>query len=248
MMTQESARFVSIPGLRNIRDLGGLTCDGGTTRVGSLLRSEAPVDIGSAGRRALREWGLKTVVDLREAKERSLAPVDIVEPATAVHAVPLFGGPAILEEADGLLGLYRDVVERRGRQFRQVVRVVTAAGALPAMIACTAGKDRTGLVVAVILSALGVPDEEVVSDYALSEGALRGAFREAIVARARRAGMVRERALTQDMAPAHAMRQLLAHLRQEYGGAGSYLQQNGTAKSELDDLREVLVDRGGPAR
>jgi protein-tyrosine phosphatase len=69
-------------------------------------------------------------------------------------------------------GLYRFVIDERGSYVAAAVRHLCAPGALPALVHCSAGKDRTGLIVALVLAAAGVPDDVIAADYALSADAL----------------------------------------------------------------------------
>ena len=108
---------------------------------------------------------------------------------------------------------------------------------------CSAGKDRTGLVVGLVLSAVGVADEEVVGDYAKSEGSLSPEFRAELAARAVAAGFTRQPAVTAG-APAAIMRQTLASIRRRYGGTAEYLLGNGMSGDALALLRHALLSRG----
>jgi protein-tyrosine phosphatase len=122
-----------------------------------------------------------------------------------------------------------------------VIDKLTEPGALPALAHCTAGKDRTGMVIALILGAVGVPDETIVEDYALS-GAYLDPLLDELRAQAARDGLDMDwynRLLDTDPA---IMRRTLVHLREQYGGAEAYLRAAGVSGRQLELLRGALVE------
>jgi protein-tyrosine phosphatase len=233
--------MTGVPGTFNFRDLGGLRAGDGVTRHGVLMRSDAPVRLGDEGRAALRELGIRAAIDLREPVERELDPVDFDGLPIAVHARPLFDGSIDMEAPKELPGLYLDVVERCGPQIAGAIGLLGAADALPAVFFCSAGKDRTGLVAALTLSAVGVDDADVAAEYARTERVMQGSFRKALEARARAAGLNEQLLAVRLGAPAELMLGTLAELRRRHGGAADYLRANGMGSADLDALRSALV-------
>jgi protein-tyrosine phosphatase len=165
--------------LINLRDLGGLaTTGGGRTRSGVLLRSDSLVYASDADVHHLRHVvGLRTIVDLREADQ-----------AAAMGRGPLDGGDAGVATI-GYVSLpchdrgvtpdtrhlyYADLLERYGRHFAGLVRRIAADDAVPVLVHCQLGCDRTGTVIAMLLRLAGVRDEEICADYARSVGAAPG--------------------------------------------------------------------------
>jgi protein-tyrosine phosphatase len=230
-----------IPGTFNFRDLGGHPADRGVTRSGVLMRSDAPVALGEAGRDALRGLNVRTAIDLREPIERDLDPHDLAELGIEVHSRPVFDGGLDLDTRKGLPELYREVLETCGERLAGAIRLLSRPGALPAIIFCSAGKDRTGLVSALTLSAVGVGDRDVAGDYALTEAVLHGEFRTKLEARAKAAGLSEQALAVKLGAPAELMLELLADLRSKHGGAAGYLAQHGLRADELQSLRRALV-------
>lgn len=241
---------VAITATGNFRDLGGLPASGGTVREGLLMRSDALTDVTPAGLEALGALGLQTIVDLREPVERNLHPNALDGLAVRVREQPLFDGLIDMAQPRGLEELYLETLDVCGRQFARVVSVLCEPGALPALLHCSAGKDRTGLACAILLGAIGVAEAAIVEDYARSEAGLRGPTRERAKRRALAAGM-REQLLAQNFgSPPDVMRRALEHLDRRHGGALAYLRRHGVS-GDLEALRDALVapygDPGGRA-
>ncbi len=159
--------------LVNLRDLGGLpTQDGRRTRPGVLYRSDAPRH-GDRLPVFDREWPPRTVVDLRSPVERDGSPHPLESAVTDVRVIPLLGDvdPAhptseiVVALAGGLSTMYRAIVERTGSRVVEILHLAAHAPG-PLLVHCAAGKDRTGLVVAVLLRAVGVEPDAILADYA----------------------------------------------------------------------------------
>jgi protein-tyrosine phosphatase len=153
----------------NFRDVGGLPAgDGARTSHGVLYRGDAPRprDRPPAG---LRGWPPALVLDLREPRE-SGDPHPMAGPDTRVVQVPLLAGPHIGDwrTLPPLQELYRGSLNRAGEQIAEVLELLTAAAG-PALVHCAAGKDRTGVLVAVLLRAAGVSRSAVLQDYLRTE-------------------------------------------------------------------------------
>lgn len=151
--------------LANLRDIGGLsTVDGRVVRSGVYLRSDAPM-VGDA-LAGLSERSVETVIDLRSPVETQGArhPLDEI---TEVHSVPLALSlaPEFLAnyESDVPL-LYRLLATDGAPDLARIVRIVACSRG-PVLVHCSAGRDRTGVVTAAILGAVGVPREAIVADY-----------------------------------------------------------------------------------
>jgi protein-tyrosine phosphatase len=229
----------AVPGAFNLRDLGGIETSSGPVRPRLLLRSEALAHLAPEGRDALRRLGLRTAIDLREPIEREL---DRVELDAEVRAVPVLGGDVDTSAAADQRTLYREILERCGERIAAAARLLSEPDTTPALVFCSAGKDRTGLVCALVLSALGASDDDVAADYTLSEHAVTGAFRAELEARARRAGLSEQALAVQLGAPRELMLEVLADLRTAHGGAAAYLARHGAGPDVVEALRRALVD------
>ncbi len=260
-------RHVRLQGAFNVRDLGGLaTTTGAVVRPRTLLRGDALHALHDADVEWLAGIGLRTVVDLREHDERRAAPDRVWEGLRAVN-VPLFGagdGATPSDRASGeapggatpgtrpgrarrLGEVYAGLLERRGDAVVEAVRALAEPDALPAIVHCTMGKDRTGIVVAMLLSAIGVPEETVVRDYSATSWFLTTDVRSALVARAMTGSVGPMGGLgPEDLAPMLAcgpelMGELLANVRASHGDARGYLVDHGLRGPELSRLAGALL-------
>lgn len=210
--------------LLNLRDVATHT----KLRPGLLYRSAQPQNLSSEDEALLAR--LRLVVDLRGKAER--AAHDWPAGLTTVARLGLdeTGSPAALPPGMGLGELYVMLLDHRTAWFAQVIAEI--ADGLPALVHCAAGKDRTGIVVALVLDLLGVGHDDIVRDYALT-----GKHLPAIIA-----GLAlpdRTPAALLEAPPA-AMRTLLAALT-ERGGAESLLLAHGLTAEHVARLRTALV-------
>jgi len=231
------------PGTFNARDLGGLRTAAGLTRSGVVFRSDVPTDLGEDGRALLGRIGLRTAIDLREPIERNHRPADFGNLPVTVVNQPVLGDLAV--HADSTLEqVYWSLLETRGVELTAAVAAVAADGSTPAVIFCSAGKDRTGLVSALLLGAVGVADEEIIADYHLTERNVQGEFRARLERHALAAGLGQQQLAVKLGAPAELMRAVLEWLRSSYGGATGYLDEHGLGSDGLESLRRRLVVSG----
>jgi protein-tyrosine phosphatase len=196
--------------------------------------------LSETDRGSLIESGLRTAVDLRQTSELTEAPNVFAAAAqvTFRHLPLLSDEPSMPEDLPALVDIYRAILDQRGGQVRAALSVLAAPKALPAVVNCTAGKDRTGLIVALILGLAGVPEEAIVADYALSGACLAGAFSDEARRRAEEQGFSYD-LLTQ--CDPDFMRETLEHLRKRYGGIESYVRASGLGDQEIDRLRRSMV-------
>jgi protein-tyrosine phosphatase len=232
-----------IPGTFNSRDLGGTPAEGGLVRQRAIIRSDALAHLGPAGRAKLRELGLRTAIDLREPVERRLDPPDLDGLDVEVRHQPIMGGGLRLAQAMSLSQIYRQLLEGRGENLTAAVRRLAEPGAAPAVVFCSAGKDRTGLVSALVLGALGADDDAIVADYAQTEQNMRGEFRDAMIRRARSAGLDEQEVAVKVGSPPSLMRETLEWLREHHGGPVGFLRHHGMTDAEIAALRRELVVR-----
>ena len=235
-------------GMQNFRDVGGLsTSAGGEIRRGVLYRSDAPRrgDPAPAG----VAWPPATVIDLRSVEEREREH-PLASAGSDVRSIPLMAEAGIVRLAEapparatGVADLYRRTLTRVGPAFASVARLI-GASAGPTLVHCTAGKDRTGLVVAVVLSAAGVADGEIVGDYVRTQANMEGVIERIATTPglAEGAALVRRIEQTQPeilTAPASAIVAALA-LIDAAGGAAAWLAGHGLTDAELAQLRARL--------
>lgn len=236
-----------VPGTANFRDLGGYpTVDGRRTRLGVVYRSDGLAHLGEAGREALRGLGIRTVIDLRDDTEVNLMPDDLAGLDVTVRRNPLFQGSLDAQAAPGssLDGMYADILTTHGSVVATVLREIVAAEAAPAVVHCTAGKDRTGVVSALVLLTAGVPLDLVLDDYAATAANLAGPWVEKMTAAAAAHGIAVTPQLIALMSasPRSALQGALSGILAAEGGLEAYLDGIGFGAEDRERLRGVLVE------
>jgi protein-tyrosine phosphatase len=234
----------------NFRDLGGYrTTDGRMVAWRRLFRADGLNRLTASDRSQLAELGLTTVIDLRtqdEAEQRGSFPVDEVPvryvslPLTDV--LPAAEDLPDWREAAYVATRYGAMVSEGGPVLTSAIGVLASADALPAVVHCSAGKDRTGVLSALVLAFLGVPDETIVEDYALSADAM-----ERLLERLK-AEYPEAQEVVEQFAPAilhvvpETMEQFLAALHLEYGSYDELADSLGLVEAVGRLRRTVLVD------
>lgn len=248
-------RRLDLDGLLNARDLGGLaTADGRRLRPGRVVRSDDLSALTPDATVALvRRLAPRLVVDLRTEQEclregRGLS----AEPDVRWVNLPLQPLAAVTPEqeaqglATSLLEDYRRQLQVNGAPLLAALRLLAEPDGLPAVVHCTAGKDRTGLVVALLLDLLGVEAEQIVADYVLTADNM-----DRVRARIRASAYFRGNGLSEApawvfAAEAATMRDFLQHLHDDLGGAAGWARTQGLSAAEVDtlvgDLRTALLE------
>ena len=233
-------RRLDLPRLLNARDLGGCpTLDGGQTRWRSLVRADDLAQLNGAGLRALTDFGIETVIDLRwrAEAERHPSPIPAALPHIHYRQVSLLT-PTEDEWRERAVAATKElwncvVLERVRLELREVLAAIAAATPGPLVFHCIAGKDRTGLVAALLLALADVVPEAIAHDYALSGANLREGYLE------RFAHRDPEEILTAIHCPeegAYNMLKFLAHA----GGVRTYLREIGLTGGEIATLHARL--------
>lgn len=240
-------RRIPVPGTLNFRDAGGYPVDGGgVTGWRRLLRSDGlhRLDPGAVG--MLGALGLRTVLDLRTSFETQLAPSpldDLAGHGARTMHVSLIGDD--LTELPSELGeVYDYVVGQRGAAIAAAIRSLARPGGLPGLVHCTAGKDRTGIVIAFALAAVGVPDQVVAADYALSSLYLDPQHTPTIGRVQADTGLGDRLTAALLASPPELILRVLDRARQQGGSIAGYLLAHGVTCAELNGLRSALVTGG----
>jgi protein-tyrosine phosphatase len=237
-------RHLPVTGTLNFRDIGGYpVAGGGTTAWRTLLRSDALHQLGPAGLDEISRLHLRSVLDLRVPEELDISPSPLGEFADrgVRHAHLSIVGADFSALPPELPGVYSFIVEKRSAAVGAAIKSLAQPGALPALVHCTAGKDRTGIVVAFTLSAIGVPDDYVAADYALSSMYLEADQTPVIGQIAANTGLGDQ--LTQALmaSPPELILQALELARGQAGSIEGYLTRNGVTDDDLTALRSALV-------
>lgn len=242
MITEQSG-VTQVEGMVNLRDLGGLPLEGGgLTRNRRLLRSDSPHGLSPAGRDALLALGVTRVVDLRTTSERDSRPNPLLE-ATSVRSVhaPIFTDedefPAdLVTAADVYAWWLRDL----GPGVAAAMSAIADAEAAPVLVHCHAGKDRTGVVVALVLLLAGVTADAIADDYALSGVHLAEMLAQDRVSAVER-GMDEVRAERLFTVRREAMVETVQRVRSEHGGPAELLADIGLDGARIGRLRGLMV-------
>lgn len=239
-------RWLQFDGLSNARDIGGLPIErGGYVRPGVLLRTEAleylsPGDV----RRLLDVYGVAQVLDLRTDSERDRhGRGELFTAGVRTHLlsfIPEEGRalPEVDEDLDPMVRNYLAYLDDRGANVVDGVRRVAQLADGATIVHCAAGKDRTGVLVALVESVAGVPRSDVVADYALSAIRIEEMFRR--WTRSAGEAMPEDDEIDRHRPRAEVMRRFLEVLDERHGGPVGWLQAHGLTDAERDRLRDRL--------
>jgi protein-tyrosine phosphatase len=243
------SRDLDWDGCLNVRDLGGhRTTDGGETHFGEIVRADSIRQLSDTGWRAAVDYGVRTVVDLRmdaelEADPPAELPVDVLHLPFFYEDEEAFAeveaaSAAAADTASATREVYLVFLERFRANVAAAFAAVARAPEGTVVVHCMGGKDRTGLLVALLLRVAGVDDTQVAADYSVSEERLRPRH-EAWLAEA---GTEAERERVRRIAatPAESMLGVLTELERRYGSVEDYLRAGGLGDEELELMRKRL--------
>jgi protein tyrosine/serine phosphatase len=242
-------------GCLNVRDLGGFrTDDGEETRFGSIVRADSVRQLSDEGWAALVDYGVTTIIDLRNDEERQEDPPYDV-PVEVLH-VPFMEASeaewkeieerleAVVSAAPDVSVATRDVylifLEHFKDNVAAGIRAVADAPEGAVLIHCMGGKDRTGLLSAFLLHVAGVDLEQIADDYALSEDRLRPRHEEWFAAAESDEELERLQRMAQT--PAASMVGVFEELERRHGSVESFLRDSGVTDEELERARARLRD------
>ncbi len=246
MTDSNTGHFIPLRGCFNFRDLGGYrTREGRTVRSGVLFRSDAlhfmmPDDMALVQ----SSLGLSTVIDLRNPDEASDAgrwPRD--GSAVRYRNIPFLEDRDISHPVAGvdpvvrLTEIYTWIIANAGERVAQALNLLAGDQTLPAVVHCTAGKDRTGVLSAIILGLLGVDEEQIMADYSLTNQVI-GVLGE----RLRQRPGNEDRPLHMFEAQPRAMERALSDLNDGWGGPEGFVLAHGVTPDTLQTLRDALLE------
>jgi protein-tyrosine phosphatase len=251
--------WIELEGAHNVRDLGGLPAATGSTRPHVLLRADALDALTAADVAHVAErLNVRHVIDLRSPTERAERGRGLLEAAGTTYtevvvvedddlarrragrsAAFASGVPPDQIMADG----YVELLRLGAPAFVAALDRVLAPGGLPVLIHCAAGKDRTGVLVALLLDAAGVDRHAIVNDYAATQSRMLRVMERLRSADAYRSLAERLPAFVFDALPATMVR-FLDELDRRWGGAEGYFAHHGVPLVALDRWRSLLVEPG----
>lgn len=258
---------IALPGLANLRDLGGYPGrDGMVIAPRRLFRSEVLVAEGvssihgvwsAANAQQLAGLGIRTIIDLRAKHEVANTPSSWREATGAVIVeLPIAEGGEGTDtnyvrrmltkeitrftERD-MAQFYTETLDRRADIFAAAITILADSEQVPALVHCSAGKDRTGLLIALVLEILGSPRALTVADYTLT-GLFRPNRVQAYAPMFEGAGVELDSIRVLFETPASAMEAALSYLDEKFGGAANYLlTAGGISPESLDCLKTTLL-------
>ena len=242
--TQHPNRDLKLVTLENARDLGGYrTATGATTQWRRFVRTGDMNAVSGADQDALIAHGIGTVIDLRMRKEIEAAPNVFGESGKARLVLHDFWGDRFddyrspdrtAEPAKKLADLYRAGLKQNAFVVAEIMTTFAESGAPGFAFHCRSGKDRTGLIAALLLGLADVPAETICADFALTATYLKTEAINPIDGK-------RPGAWQRGSDPA-TMMMTLAHLDERYGGARGYLRWAGVNDATLDGVRARLLE------
>ncbi|HWN90996.1 MAG TPA: tyrosine-protein phosphatase [Verrucomicrobiae bacterium] len=247
------SRRLDWPDCRNIRDLGGLPTRDGLTRRGVMIRSDNVASLTPEGRQAMIDYGVTTVIDLRSESEVKGSPgppfseFQSVSPLSAqgrgalpIHRhLPLIDDATapVLNQASTMPERYVLMLERRQRGMGAIFDAIATADG-PVLFHCFAGKDRTGLVAAMMLSIAGVEPEAIGADFAETDLQLASRYEEWLA----KASPERVQSMRDELrCPPEWRLSVLDYIDQKWGGVEGYLEAAGLPSSTIARLQSKLT-------
>jgi protein-tyrosine phosphatase len=251
-------RHVNFEACFNFRDLGGYeTADGARLRWNTLYRSDTlhrftPSDAGT-----FRALGVRTVVDLRSQREiddygriqvadgdfawHNLPMLDDVKLAPAPRSDPVTD-PTPPDPPPPPGERYYMILQEFRQSVARVFSILAAEDALPAVYHCTAGKDRTGIVSALILDSLGVPDETIARDYLLTDAGRERSSAWIEINEPQLAAFLAQIPPERRLARPENILAMLELVRSDHGSVRGLLNGFGVSNDQLDRMRKRLLE------
>jgi protein-tyrosine phosphatase len=250
-------RLLPLEGGQNFRDLGGYPTVGGRhVRWGLLFRSGSMHNLTRSDFAYLRRVGIRTVCDFRDTRERAHEPVEWpTGQAPTILAkdylmesrdigIPTSAKPWTKERARAVMRQqYAAILPRFGAQYRDMFEALLA-GQVPLAFNCSAGKDRTGVAAALVLTALGVPRKTIIEDYLLSNRYLdtERALKSARDGAGEWSSMPRDALLVFLSVDGSFLEATFAVMDAHKGGSAGYLRDEmGLGPAEIQHLRAAFT-------
>ena len=247
----EPRRHLKLAGTVNTRDVGGYaTIDGRQTRWGRLLRSDDLDQHESQSQQALLDYGLRSVLDLRKSREiQEKRSVFFGSDRVQYYHQKMVGDtlireresiPGSLDYVEHMRWSYSVVLDRRKSHIHDTLCLLSQPDAMPALVHCAGGTERTGLIIAVVLGIAGVPEETIAADFALTARLTYGHFLEThpevdadnYTMEDHQNGQCRPETILA----------VLRTLEERYCGVVGYARNIGMSEEHIAALREAIVE------
>lgn len=252
MTTIAPQRYLGLEGSFNTRDIGGYPIEGGGwTQWRRFLRSDGMHRLTDGDQARLMDYGVRAVVDLRTPQETVETPNVFAESGEVTyHHCDIIGdAPVLVTPEQVSTGLpvarishsYTTWLDYRQAQFAEVLGRLADPGFGPAVYHCAGGKDRTGIISALLLGLAGVDRETILDDYTITS---IFHFRRALMggANAVEEPVSSASDYAEKYCPRDGMARTLAHLDREYGGIEPYVRSIGLTQGQVEILRAMLTE------
>ncbi len=223
----------------NCRDLGGYACPGGVTAPGRAIRCGIPKDPTENDIRVLKEAGVRTVIDLRGVQEAENMPSFFADGSIFDyhHITLLEANPSLTSLDLPIWRMYRISLEEHGSGYAKVLRLIMSLDD-PFLFHCFLGKDRTGILSAILLSCAGVSREDILLNYECSFDLFRPFVEREI---AMKTGLIWEQDISRLMSARENLDIVIDYLDEKYGGIPGYLHYIGFNNEEIDKIGKKLL-------
>jgi len=246
-LLDDDRRVIPLFAVHNFRDLGGYpTNDGRHTRWRTLFRADGLYRLTPDDANIVMNLGVRTVVDLRtnnEVRERGTFPVN--DHDVAYHHLPIIDAtwgetqtPEFDDEVEFLVWAYREMLAEAAPRFADAINLLSQQTVLPAVFHCAAGKDRTGILAALVLGVLGVDESIIAADYGLTRSATTRLRAWARQHQPELADLYDRMPPRFTAADPRAMAIILNDITIRYGSVRNYVREIGVS----DDAVRALVD------
>ena len=244
-------RHLDLEGADNVRDLGGYrTQDGRSTRWQRFLRADSLHRLTPTDQTILLDYGVQTIIDLRKTNQIEEEPnVFAPSPAVEYHHLNFFGDgdlgfeplPEVTESTRRIViaHAYCFALYKRQAAVGRILGTLAGAGNGATLFHCTSGKDRTGMITALLLGLAGVPEETIGSDYGLTACYMLETF---LAFPWTEWEIHTWEDLQSKSCPPGTMPLVLDYLERNYGGVEGYIRGVGVSEDQIDQLRDKLVE------
>lgn len=221
----------------NFRDLGGYPLDGGVTRWGRALRCGVPNGTAEGDIKLLRSLGIRRIFDLRGENEVTELPSGLYGiPGIECVNIPLLEVNPDTSKNQSVTDMYVYSLTENAPNYARVLRLIAETDS-PFMFHCFGGKDRTGLLAALLLGAAGAEREDIVADYQISFTYLRPFYEREIAAGS---PLIWDTDLSKLESSPDKMRSTLDFLDENYGGIMGYISSLGLSGDEIARISNIL--------
>jgi protein-tyrosine phosphatase len=247
----DARRHLELEGTVNTRDIGGYeTRDGRHTKWGMLLRSDSLHQLSPASQQALVDYGLRSVLDLRKSQEmQKTRNVFLGSDLVDYYHQNMVGDtlmrerehiPEELDYVEHMRWSYSVVLDRRKSHVQDTLSLLARPGTLPSLVHCAGGTERTGLIIGLVLSIVGVPEETIAEDFALTARFSYAAHLEKHPEHSADSYTMEDHQAK--VCRPDTMLAVLRTLQERYCGAIGYARDIGVSEEEMEALRDALLE------